>query len=65
MCTHTHTQCPLLEVVVPQQVASPQHVVVREVGVQGASGVGPFPALSNLLGRVQETSESLNTPHWW
>ena len=50
--THTHvqTQCHLLEVVVSQQVAVPQHVVVCEVWVQVASGVGPFSALSNLLG---------------
>ena len=50
MHTHAQTQCHLLEVVVSQQVAGPQHVVVCEVWVQGASGVGPFSALSNLLG---------------
>ena len=40
----------LLEVVVPQQVSGPQHVVVGEVWVQGAGRVGPLPALSDLLG---------------
>ena len=49
--TCAHTQCPhLLEVVVSQQVSSPQHVVVGEVWVQGAGRVGPLPALSDLLG---------------
>ena len=50
MHTDAQTQCHLLEVVVSQQVAGPQHVVVCEVWVQGASGVGPLSALSNLLG---------------
>ena len=48
--THVQRQCHSLEVVVSQQVAGPQHVVVCEIWVQGASCVGPFPALSDLLG---------------